>query len=62
MELVRQVQILDETACISFCAYTLGKSMKPSVLLPQTMGKIVGTIVFSSLVGKQAGLGKEKKF
>ena len=32
MELVTQGQILEETVCISFCIYALGKGMNPSQL------------------------------
>ena len=44
-----QVQILDETDCISHSTNTLGKGMSP-IIPPPAMGKIVGQTVSSALV------------
>ena len=38
MDTVTQVQILDETVCISHRSNTLGKGMNP-IILPPAMGK-----------------------
>ena len=38
MDTVTQVQILDETDCISHSTNTLGKGMNP-IILPPAMGK-----------------------
>ena len=38
MDTATQVQILDETDCISHCTNTLGKGMNP-IILPPAMGK-----------------------
>ena len=38
MNIAVQVQILDKDDCISYCANTIGKGMKPTILSP-AMGK-----------------------
>ena len=48
MNTATQVQILDETDCISHSTNTLGKGMNP-IILPPAMGKIVGQTRFFSL-------------
>ena len=58
MDTVTQVQILDETDCISHSINTLGKGMNPIILLPG-MGKIVGQTGFFSL-GEATSLGEGK--
>ena len=55
MDSATQVQILDETDCISHSANTLGKGMNP-IILP--MGKYLGTLGSSALV-RQLVLEKE---
>ena len=53
-----QVQILDETDCISHSTNTLGKGMNP-IILPPAMGKIVGQTRFFSH-GEATSLGEGK--
>ena len=48
MDTATRVQILDETDCISHSTNTLGKRINP-IILPPTMGKIVGQTNFFSL-------------
>ena len=48
MDTATRVQILDETDCISHSTNTLGKGMN-SIILPPSMGKIVGQTRFFSL-------------
>ena len=47
METATWVQILDETVCISYGAYNLGKGINPTTLTP-AMDKIVGQTIFLS--------------
>ena len=58
MDMATQVQILDETDCISHSTNTLGKGMNP-IILPPAMGKIVGQTRFFSL-GEATSLGEGK--
>ena len=58
MDMATQVQILDETDCISHYTNTLGKGMNP-IILPPAMGKIVEQTRFFSL-GEATSLGEEK--
>ena len=58
MDTATQVQILDETDCISHSSNTLGKGMNP-IILPPAMDKIVGQTEFFSL-GKATNLGEGK--
>ena len=58
MDTTAQVQILDDTDCISHCTNTLGKGMNP-IILPPAMGKIVGQTRFFSL-GEATSLGERK--
>ena len=58
MDTTTQVQILDETGCISHSTNTLGKGMNP-IILPLAMSKIVGQTGFFSL-GKATSLGEGK--
>ena len=44
MELITQVQILNETVCVSLHAYSIEKDMTPST--PFSYGKIVGQAEF----------------
>ena len=53
-----QVQILDETDCISHSTNTPGKGINP-IILPSAMGKIVGQTRFFSL-GEATSLGEGK--
>ena len=48
MDTVTRVQTLDETDSISHSTNALGKGMNP-IILPPTMGKIVGQTMFFSL-------------
>ena len=57
MDTAPQVQILDETDCISHSTNILGKAMNP-IILPPAMGKIVGQTRFFTL-GEATSLGKE---
>ena len=58
MDTVTQVQILDESDCISHSTNSLGKGMNPIILSP-AMGKIVGqTRLFSP--GEATSLGEGK--
>ena len=58
MDTVTQVQILDETDCISHCTNTLGKGMNPTIL-PPAMGKVIGQTRFFSL-GEATSQGEGK--
>ena len=58
MNTATQVQILDETDCISHSTNTLGKGMNP-IILPPAMGKIVGQTRFFSR-GEATSLGEGK--
>ena len=58
MDTATRVQILDEADCISYSTNTLGKGMNP-VILPPSMGKIVGQTGFFSL-GEATSLGEGK--
>ena len=58
MDTATQVQIRDETDCISHCTNTFGKGMNP-IILPPAMGKIVGQTRFFSLV-EATSLGEGK--
>ena len=49
---------MDETDCISHSTNTLGKGINP-IILPPTMGKIVGQTRFFSL-GEATSLGEGK--
>ena len=53
-----QVQILDETACISRSAKSIGKGMNPTIL-PPAKGQIRLTVFFK--LGVANGLEKAKK-
>ena len=48
MDTATQVQILDETDCISHITNTLGKGINP-IILPPALGTIVGQNSFFSL-------------
>ena len=56
MDTATQVQILDDTDCISHSTNTLGNGMNP-IILPPAMGKIVGQTVFFS-PGEATNLGE----
>ena len=56
MDTAIRVQILDDTDCVSHSTNTLGKGMNP-IILPPTMGKIVGQTRFFSL-GETTSLGE----
>ena len=58
MDTATQVQILDETDCLSHRTNTLGKGMNP-IIRPTAMGKIVGQTGFFSL-GEATSLGEGK--
>ena len=58
MDTATQVQILDETDCISHSTNTLGEGMH-QIILPPAMGKIVGQARFFSL-GEASSLGEGK--
>ena len=58
MDTATQVQILDETDCISHSTNTLGNGMNP-IILPPAMGKIVGQTRFFSF-GEATSLGEGK--
>ena len=58
MDTATQVQILDETDCISHNTNTLGKGTNP-IILPPAMGKLVGQTGFLSL-GEATSLGEGK--
>ena len=55
MDTATQIQILDETDCISLSTNTLGKGMNPNILPPA----IVGQTDFFSL-DKATSLGERK--
>ena len=58
MDTATQVQILDETDCISHSTNSPWKGMNP-IILPPAMGKIVGQTRFFSL-GEATSLGEGK--
>ena len=58
MDTAPQVQILDETDCISHSTHTLGKGINP-IILPPAMSKIEGQTRFFSL-GEATSLGEGK--
>ena len=49
MDMATQVQILDETDCISHSTNTLGKGINP-IILPPAMGKIGSSALVRQLV------------